>query len=74
MEGIEQHEDGTKRNDATEYELILALFDINPLNEWIDARERIGEIIESILKLFKSFALPLQWLLSFHCNANLVVD
>jgi hypothetical protein len=33
MEGIEQHEDGTKRNDAAEYELILALFYIDPLNE-----------------------------------------
>lgn len=73
VEGIEQHENRAEGDDATENQLIFALFDVDALDERIYSRKSIREIVESILKPLECFALPFEGLLSLNRYTDLVV-
>jgi hypothetical protein len=74
VESIEQHENRAECNDTREDELVFPLFDVDALDERIDPRKGVCEIVESILKPFERFTLRLERFICFNSYTDLVIN
>lgn len=49
MEGIQKHQNGAEGDHRAEDQLIFSLLDVDALQERVDARKVVCQIVESIL-------------------------